>query len=69
MNAADKDNTYDPPTTPEALRLEAARARARATEPSRARNERIRDLKISKAFDGLADNREYLDKQEKSSLG
>jgi hypothetical protein len=65
MNAANNDNSYiNRPTSPAALRLEAARARAGATEPGRTRNERVRDLRVSKAFEGLAENREYLDRQE-----
>jgi hypothetical protein len=64
MNAADNDNScIDRPTSPAALRLEAVRARARAAEAHRPPNERIRDLTVSKAFDGLADNREYLNRQ------
>jgi hypothetical protein len=64
MNAADHDNSHIVrPTSPAALRLESVRARANATEPGRGRDERVRDLKVSKAFEGLAENREYLDEQ------
>jgi hypothetical protein len=64
MGTADNDNSFiDRSTSPAALRLEAARARAHAAKPGRALKERVRDLRISKAFDGLADNREYLNRQ------
>lgn len=69
MNSAHNDNAYiEQPTSPTSLRLEAARARACSAEPGRDPKESARDLQIANAFDGLADNREYLEKARRIVL-
>lgn len=53
----------DRPTSADALRLEAARARANAASLGRSQKDVRRDNIVADAFDGLADNQEYLDQQ------
>jgi hypothetical protein len=59
-------NYIDRPTSPAALRLEAMRLLAQSLTPGRSGIDRTRDVKLAAAYGGLADNQDYLDKQEQT---
>jgi hypothetical protein len=63
MRRSNQSNSTNRSTTAAALRREAVRARANSEHAGRPEVDRARDLHVAKSFEGLADNRDYLDKQ------